>query len=96
MKRILVLGLLLGLTACGDHKVALEKTVITVVKPAEATYSTCPQTLDLPEATDTYTGREATKLIYNGYVQCRQTVENIKTELDRLEKVATKDNPKDK
>lgn len=97
MKKLFVLIAILGLAGCTTTRdVALEKTVVTVVKPSEGTYQTCPQSLDLPVATDTYSGRESIKTIYSGYIQCRQTVVNIKTEIDRLEKIATKDNPQGK
>jgi hypothetical protein len=97
MKFVAILGLIgacLFLTGCGDHKIAITVTKTVVVSPDEATYAHCPQYVDVPVVVDTNTGANGVLTMYGVYKQCRQTVADIKSEIERLKAIAERDNPK--
>lgn len=93
MKYALIL-IALVLAGCADQEVAIPVTQTVVVQPDAATYALCPQQVDVPPVVDTNSGATAVRTLYGAYSACRQTVFDIKAEIDRLKKIAERDNTK--
>lgn len=90
----LAIPLLLCLAGCAEEEVLMTKREVVVVKPDPLTYAQCPKDITYTPASDTNTGRDAIMTIYRGYEKCRQTVEDIQREIDRLAKDVTANNKK--
>ncbi len=84
----------LALAGCGENDVLMTVTKTVVVTPDAATYAMCPQYVDVPVVTDTNSGVNGVFVMYGVYQQCRQTVEDIAAEIEKLKKIAEQDNPK--
>ena len=96
MKKLLAgIALAVLLAGCGDQEVLMTQRKTIVVVPDDATYRQCPQFVDLPPVIDTQSGASGVLIMYGVYQQCRQTVSDIKTEIERLKVIAERDNPKE-